>query len=789
MPIKKKGRRQLLQIDIIHKITEMNLDEKPTTIENIQKELSEKISVGKIIKQRPTIVKELLSTAIAEGKIYPLKIGTNNDDDDDVIVHRTPRMLRDNDRQSIIMYDGQIPGTSYFNILKNCYTFERDNNRIHEDKNDGFTIEEIQEHFKILKKHFLNYSVQILKEKLIPLALKNGHIERIKSSNDQIKYSITQSFRNTYDLYRRNRKLALLSIGEIDNTDDSQIDDADDSIIEQNDDESSNVTFTESNDSNMNDNKLEMKNESEQQSLVMKISTKNFSNKSPELKSKTMADIQPQRVSQRKKIRKTLGPDFLDSYSDVMMNHPKHLSRKFLTPEQQSALLIAEQNNDGSSTSTFKKKRSSLLCIVCSKAFKSPKQSRIVCSECNGIAHGKCFRSYVNTKIGIIRMICSNCRPESICYMCNNHERNPEMYVQCISCSSTYHAHCYREKAHSLCQKCRAQVMNNISQPSSSSTTTTDSQVENESKNTSDVNNESSNMLPDSDPKSSTSTVKITPKVTIAPIKLRSLIQSAKNTSSLNGNNVSGSGGGKSLISKSSNSLDKPKQMFASKSSTISMTQSSSNDNSTNGFGPSSTTFEKSKKIKDEPMDIVETTVPSVSTLSSSSTSTMQKNLPSISGEAKISSTLTTETNMTNSLAKSSDGISNKLTTTKKRKLNNTSSSFEIWNKKPSQSICYHFQAWLNTELRNNCKRFGPDVDLGPLTTLPNIITEWTSENVHRFLVTLGFKEEADTFLEKDINGLSLMLLTRYDFIHSLSINLGPAIRLLGIVNRLHEEL
>ena len=144
--------------------------------------------------------------------------------------------------------------------------------------------------------------------------------------------------------------------------------------------------------------------------------------------------------------------------------------------------------------------------------------------------------------------------------------------------------------------------------------------------------------------------------------------------------------------------------MFASKSSTISMTQSSSNDNSTNGFGPSSTTFEKSKKIKDEPMDIVETTVPSVSALSSSSTSTMQKNLSSISGEAKISSpsTLTTETNATTSLAKSSDGISNKLTITKKRKLNNTSSSFEIWNKKPSQSICYHFQAWLNTELRNN---------------------------------------------------------------------------------------
>lgn len=72
---------------------------------------------------------------------------------------------------------------------------------------------------------------------------------------------------------------------------------------------------------------------------------------------------------------------------------------------------------------------------------------------------------------------------------------------------------------------------------------------------------------------------------------------------------------------------------------------------------------------------------------------------------------------------------------------------------------------------------------------MPNIITEWTSENVHRFLATLGFNDEADMFLMKDINGLSLMLLTRHDFLNALSIKTGPAIRLLGIVNRLHEEL
>lgn len=174
MPIKKKGRKQLLQMDIINKITSMNQEEKQTTIDNIQEELCKKITVNKIIKQRPTIVRELLSNAIAEGKIYPMKISTTTNDD--LIEHRTPRMIRDIDRDSIIMYDGKIPGTSYFNILRHCFTFERDNNRLHPNKSDGFTIDEIYQHFQMSKKFFLNYSLQTFKEKLIPFALKNGKI-------------------------------------------------------------------------------------------------------------------------------------------------------------------------------------------------------------------------------------------------------------------------------------------------------------------------------------------------------------------------------------------------------------------------------------------------------------------------------------------------------------------------------------------------------------------------------------------------------------------------------------
>lgn len=820
MPIKKKGRKQILQFDVIKKVTAMNLEEKRATIENIQEELSKKITFAKIIKQRPTVVRDLLSIAIAEGKIYSLKL-----ENDDVIEYRTPRMIRDEHLQSIIMYDGQIPGTSYFNILRHCFTFERDNNRLHPNRSDGFTIIEAHEHSKMVRKHYLNYSLQIFKDQLIPAAIKNGHIERIKSStNGQIKYCTTHSFRDTYDLYRRNRKQALSSIGEKDNDDDSQDadgDDVDDSIDERNDDESFDITFNESNDNVTNDsgNKSELfhiKKEPKQSStsLKMKIS-RNTINRSPEIKSKSVSDIQPQRVSQRKKIKKTLGPDFLDSFADVSMNHQKPLSRlsasklASLTQEQQSSssTTTIEHNNDGSqplqtSSQSQKKKRPLVFCLVCSKEYKKQtKQTRIICSECKGVAHGKCFRSYINTKNGTIRMICSICRPECICFMCNKHERNPEMYVQCVTCSTTYHAHCYREKAHLLCKKCRDQLIKvNISQTLSP---TTDSQVDNESETTAAITNDlspalSPNIIGDghSDSKSQATTVRTSPKVTIASIKSRSLVQSTKSAPLINGNNGNGSGG-KSLISKPLISLDKTKPVLASKSSATAMTPLASNDTVANGHVISAATVVKDcKKIKEEPMDIDQITISSVST----SASTLDKNSSSINIGSKISSpstisTMTTETNImtttTTSLAKSSDGMSNKLTTatTSRKRKQKDISSFEIWNKKPSQSICYNFQTWLDTELRYNCKRFGPDVDLGPLTSLPNIITEWTSENVHRFLATLGFNDEADMFLMKDINGLSLMLLTRHDFLNALSIKTGPAIRLLGIVNRLHEEL
>ncbi|KAH9497170.1 hypothetical protein DERF_013174 [Dermatophagoides farinae] len=779
MPIKKKGRKQILQFDVIKKVTAMNLEEKRATIENIQEELSKKITFAKIIKQRPTVVRDLLSIAIAEGKIYSLKL-----ENDDVIEYRTPRMIRDEHLQSIIMYDGQIPGTSYFNILRHCFTFERDNNRLHPNRSDGFTIIEAHEHSKMVRKHYLNYSLQIFKDQLIPAAIKNGHIERIKSStNGQIKYCTTHSFRDTYDLYRRNRKQALSSIGEKDNDDDSQDadgDDVDDSIDERNEDESFDITFNESNDNVTNDsgNKSELfhiKKEPKQSStsLKMKIS-RNTINRSPEIKSK-----------------KTLGPDFLDSFADVSMNHQKPLSRlsasklASLTQEQQpsSSTTTIEHNNDGSQP--------------LQTSSQSQKKKRPLVWRMENV-----FRSYINTKNGTIRMICSICRPECICFMCNKHERDPEMYVQCVTCSTTYHAHCYREKAHLLCKKCRDQLIKvNISQTLSP---TTDSQVDNESETTAAITNDSSpalspNIIGDghSDSKSQATTVRTSPKVTIASIKSRSLVQSTKSAPLINGNNGNGSGGKKFVKISIKNFQDKTKPVLASKSSATAMTPLASNDTVANGHVISAATVVKdSKKIKEEPMDIDQITISSVST----SASTLDKNSSSINIGSKISSpstisTMTTETNImtttTTSLAKSSDGISNKLTTatTSRKRKQKDISSFEIWNKKPSQSICYNFQTWLDTELRYNCKRFGPDVDLGPLTSLPNIITEWTSENVHRFLATLGFNDEADMFLMKDINGLSLMLLTRHDFLNALSIKTGPAIRLLGIVNRLHEEL
>lgn len=158
------------------------------------------------------------------------------------------------------------------------------------------------------------------------------------------------------------------------------------------------------------------------------------------------------------------------------------------------------------------------------------------------------------------------------------------------------------------------------------------------------------------------------------------------------------------------NFQDKTKPVLASKSSATAMTPLASNDTVANGHVISAATVVKdSKKIKEEPMDIDQITISSVS----ASASTLDKNSSSTNIGSKISSPstismMTTETNImtttTTSLAKSSDGISNKLTTatTSRKRKQKDISSFEIWNKKPSQSICYNFQTWLDTELRYN---------------------------------------------------------------------------------------
>lgn len=85
--------------------------------------------------------------------------------------------------------------------------------------------------------------------------------------------------------------------------------------------------------------------------------------------------------------------------------------------------------------------------------------------------------------------------------------------------------------------------------------------------------------------------------------------------------------------------------------------------------------------------------------------------------------------------------------------------------------------------------KFGSNIDLKPLTSLPDNILEWTAEEVYFFFSAIGYENEANTFLKNNINGLILMLLDRKDFLNSLQLKMGPAIHLYGLVSILHDQL
>jgi hypothetical protein len=62
---------------------------------------------------------------------------------------------------------------------------------------------------------------------------------------------------------------------------------------------------------------------------------------------------------------------------------------------------------------------------------------------------------------------------------------------------------------------------------------------------------------------------------------------------------------------------------------------------------------------------------------------------------------------------------------------------------------------------------------------------EWSCEEVESFIRLIGFPDQAVTFREQEIDGLSLLLLKRSDLLSDMDLKLGPAVKIYGHVQRL----
>ncbi|XP_061636798.1 sterile alpha motif domain-containing protein 13 isoform X2 [Phyllopteryx taeniolatus] len=75
-------------------------------------------------------------------------------------------------------------------------------------------------------------------------------------------------------------------------------------------------------------------------------------------------------------------------------------------------------------------------------------------------------------------------------------------------------------------------------------------------------------------------------------------------------------------------------------------------------------------------------------------------------------------------------------------------------------------------EVRNFCRH--PPAENGQLPDPAN----WAVADVVNYFKATGFEEQAAAFQDQEIDGKSLLLMTRNDVLTGLSIKLGPALKI-----------
>lgn len=67
-------------------------------------------------------------------------------------------------------------------------------------------------------------------------------------------------------------------------------------------------------------------------------------------------------------------------------------------------------------------------------------------------------------------------------------------------------------------------------------------------------------------------------------------------------------------------------------------------------------------------------------------------------------------------------------------------------------------------------------------------VSQWSTQDVGDYLRHMGFDQEAESFQEQDIDGKSLLLLSRNDVLCRFNFKLGPAVKIFAYIYSLQEK-
>lgn len=95
----------------------------------------------------------------------------------------------------------------------------------------------------------------------------------------------------------------------------------------------------------------------------------------------------------------------------------------------------------------------------------------------------------------------------------------------------------------------------------------------------------------------------------------------------------------------------------------------------------------------------------------------------------------------------------------------------------------HNFMAWVSCEFKHLVK-FDPK----PFNGLSTNVLKWSCQDVNLFLNSIGFVSCAQFALDNQVDGMSLLLLSRQDIISRFPIKLGPALKLHAFLTRIRNE-